>query len=198
MKDYYKILGVTRNSDNGTIKEAYRRKALQYHPDKNKAPNASSKFQLISEAYSILGNPYKRGRYDVELEQQSYQPENNFNMSMNNAFNMFDQLFSNTSIFTNSQPRGIKRQFSFQEPSIFDNDTNATNTNYYSYSSHSSSIYANGKGHVSQSYIVNNNGQKNHYQTKYDIDSSGRKTNIQEKGNKKTLFNKKYNNYLDM
>ena len=53
-KDYYKILGVTRNATDEDIKKAYRKMALKFHPDKNKSDNAEEKFKEIAEAYDVL------------------------------------------------------------------------------------------------------------------------------------------------
>ncbi len=53
-KDYYKILGVSRNATNDEIKKAYRKLALKFHPDKNKSPDAEEKFKTIAEAYDVL------------------------------------------------------------------------------------------------------------------------------------------------
>ncbi len=65
-KDYYGILGVPRNSSDAEIKKAYRKLAMQYHPDRNpgKEKWANEKFKEINEAYGILGDPKKRKRYD--------------------------------------------------------------------------------------------------------------------------------------
>lgn len=63
-KDYYEILGVERNSSEAAIKKAYRKLARQYHPDVNKKKGAQERFQEISEAYEVLGDPEKRKRYD--------------------------------------------------------------------------------------------------------------------------------------
>ncbi len=64
-KDYYQILGVSRNASSEEIKKAYRQLALKYHPDRNKEnPEAEEKFKEASEAYSVLGNPEKRKIYD--------------------------------------------------------------------------------------------------------------------------------------
>jgi len=64
-KDYYKILNVDKNSDDETIKKAYKKLALQYHPDKNQGnEEASEKFKIIAEAYGVLGNKDKRNQYD--------------------------------------------------------------------------------------------------------------------------------------
>ena len=65
MKDYYKILGISRDSSQEEIKKAYRSQAMKYHPDKNPGDSASeSKFKEISEAYDILSNPQKKNEHD--------------------------------------------------------------------------------------------------------------------------------------
>jgi molecular chaperone DnaJ len=64
-RDYYEILGVARDADEQTIKNAFRTLALQYHPDRNKARDAEEKFKAIVEAYAVLSNPQKRAAYDA-------------------------------------------------------------------------------------------------------------------------------------
>ncbi|OHT17537.1 DnaJ domain containing protein [Tritrichomonas foetus] len=65
-KDYYSILGVSRNADEKELKRAYRKLAMKWHPDKNpdNQAEAQSKFQEISEAYDVLNDPKKRQVYD--------------------------------------------------------------------------------------------------------------------------------------
>jgi len=65
-KDYYEILGVPRSASDDDIKQAYRKLAMQFHPDKNpgKEKWANEKFKAINEAYGVLGNPDKRKQYD--------------------------------------------------------------------------------------------------------------------------------------
>lgn len=63
-KDYYKILGITKDSNEEEIKKAYRKLALKYHPDKNQESNAEEKFKEIAEAYEVLTDKKKRETYD--------------------------------------------------------------------------------------------------------------------------------------
>lgn len=63
-RDYYDVLNVPRNASKDDIKNAYRKLALQYHPDRNKSPDAEDKFKEISEAYAVLSDDAKRGEYD--------------------------------------------------------------------------------------------------------------------------------------
>ena len=64
-RDYYEILGVSRDADSRQIKTAYRRLAVQYHPDRNPEDSeAESRFKEAAEAYSVLSDTEKRARYD--------------------------------------------------------------------------------------------------------------------------------------
>lgn len=64
-RDYYEILGVDRNADEQTIKKAFRKLALKYHPDRNPDDkDAEKKFKELNEAYEVLSNPEKRKMYD--------------------------------------------------------------------------------------------------------------------------------------
>jgi molecular chaperone DnaJ len=64
-RDYYEVLGVTRDADAKAIKDAFRTLALQYHPDRNKEPGATDRFKEIAEAYAVLSDPAKRADYDA-------------------------------------------------------------------------------------------------------------------------------------
>lgn len=64
-RDYYEVLGVVRTCEAGELKSAYRKVALQFHPDRNPDnPEAEDKFKEASEAYEVLSNPEKRAKYD--------------------------------------------------------------------------------------------------------------------------------------
>jgi oligosaccharyl transferase (archaeosortase A-associated) len=66
-RDYYEILGITRNASNKEIKKAYRNLAHKYHPDVNNSSEAEKIFKEINEAYEILSNPEKRAAYDQSI-----------------------------------------------------------------------------------------------------------------------------------
>ncbi len=63
-RDYYEVLGVAKDAAADAIKKAYRKLAIQLHPDRNKAKDAEDKFKELSEAYAVLSDPEKRARYD--------------------------------------------------------------------------------------------------------------------------------------
>lgn len=64
-RDYYEVLGVQKGAEKDQIKDAYRKLAMQYHPDRNKSPDAEEKFKEISEAYAVLSDDQKRQQYDT-------------------------------------------------------------------------------------------------------------------------------------
>jgi len=80
-KNYYENLGIPKDASKDAIKDAYRKLAMQYHPDRNKSPGAEEKFKEISEAYAVLSDDEKRQQYD------------------NLGSNGFDQRYSREDIF---------------------------------------------------------------------------------------------------
>ncbi len=99
-RDYYEILGVSRDAKPEEIKKAYRKKALQYHPDKNPDDKeAEAKFKEAAEAYEVLRDPQKKARYD---QYGHAGMGNNFGggaggfgggMSMDDIFSQFGDIF---------------------------------------------------------------------------------------------------------
>jgi curved DNA-binding protein len=92
--DYYKTLGVDKNSTAGDIKKAYRKLAMKYHPDHAKGDKAAEeKFKKITEAYAVLSDPEKRKQYDTFGSadfQQRYSQEDIFrNFDLGNIFKEF-------------------------------------------------------------------------------------------------------------
>ena len=64
-RDFYEILGVAKNADAAAIKSAYRKQAMQFHPDRNPGDKAAEdKFKEAAEAYEVLSNEDKRAKYD--------------------------------------------------------------------------------------------------------------------------------------
>lgn len=102
-RDYYEVLGVEKNASADEIKKAYRKKAIQYHPDKNPGDKeAEEKFKEAAEAYDVLSNPDKRARYDqfghagMSGAAGNGGPFGGFGgggMSMDDIFSMFGDIF---------------------------------------------------------------------------------------------------------
>jgi molecular chaperone DnaJ len=63
-RDYYEVLGIPKSASADEVKKAFRKKAMEFHPDKNKAPDAEAKFKEINEAYEVLCDSAKRQNYD--------------------------------------------------------------------------------------------------------------------------------------
>ena len=90
--DYYEILGVDKTAAPKQLKEAYRKLAFKYHPDRNKGnPQASEKMKQVNEAYAVLSDPSKKSEYDM-LRQQ-------FGSS---AYSKFRSNYSEQDIFSGS------------------------------------------------------------------------------------------------
>jgi len=63
-KDFYEVLGVSKNASSDEIKKAYRKLALEYHPDRNKSKDAADMFKEVTKAYEVLSDPQKKQTYD--------------------------------------------------------------------------------------------------------------------------------------
>jgi curved DNA-binding protein CbpA len=78
VRDFYGVLGVARTASDDDIKEAFRKLALEYHPDRNRSPEAEERFKDISEAYSVLSDPQKRTLYDALGSEKHDEPWDDF------------------------------------------------------------------------------------------------------------------------
>ena len=94
-EDYYEILGVSKNATAAEIKKAYRKKAIEYHPDKNPGDaNAEAMFKKAAEAYEILSDPNKRSRYD-QFGHSAFEGGGfgGGGMNMDDIFSQFGDIF---------------------------------------------------------------------------------------------------------
>lgn len=91
-RDYYEILGISKSADETEIKKAFRKKAMEFHPDRNKDPGADEKFKEVNEAYEVLSDPQKKATYDQfghdGLNSQGFHSQGF------DPFDIFNQFFS--------------------------------------------------------------------------------------------------------
>jgi DnaJ-class molecular chaperone len=203
MRDYYRILGISKESDIEKIKIAYKQKALKYHPDKSSDPRAKEKFQLVSDAYRVLSDPYKRRRYDSMFEQQNETNNISNLFTISNPFKMFDNFMNEINNINNIIPtasikktnENIHKSKTPINDIIKSNKSNISpisNLNMMrSFSSvQSSVINKNGERQVKQLFTQNNNGKTKKYNSEYIIDKNGNKKILKQDGNP-SFFNKK-------
>ena len=94
MSDYYQLLNVSRDASEDEIKRAYRKAAMEYHPDRNPAPDAEAKFKEIAEAYEVLSDPEQRAAYDRYGEAGLRSGMGGFHhVDLSEALNMFMRDF---------------------------------------------------------------------------------------------------------
>lgn len=94
-RDYYEILGISKSADEVEIKKSFRKKAMEFHPDRNKDAGADEKFKEVNEAYEVLSDSQRRATYD----QFGHDGLNNqgFHSQGFDPYDIFNQFFSNDS-----------------------------------------------------------------------------------------------------
>lgn len=127
-QDYYKILNIDKQATTDEIKKAYRKLALQWHPDKNKSPEAEKIFRDVGNAYQVLSDPVKRSEYDnCNKVGQMY------NCEFIDPFSMFDQLHmifeALNNVFAHGHNITTGSDFIFETVIITDNMPNKINYN---------------------------------------------------------------------
>jgi DnaJ-class molecular chaperone len=101
-KDYYRVLGVDDSASQQVIREAYRKLAFQYHPDRNKDdPEASNQMKALNEAYATLSNPIKRAEYDSLMKRYG-----------SAAYEPYQQAHSQEDVLRDSDIEQIFQEFS--------------------------------------------------------------------------------------
>ncbi|MGL4768850.1 MAG: DnaJ domain-containing protein [Mycoplasmoidaceae bacterium] len=109
--DYYKILGVEKNATQQEIKKAFRKKAMEFHPDRNKSSNAEEEFKKINQAYEVLNDENKRKTYDQFGAEAA---NGNFSGGQGgfNGFSGFEDIFSKFTGSSSSSSGGFDDIFS--------------------------------------------------------------------------------------
>lgn len=133
-KDYYEILGVEKTATDIELKKAYRKLALQMHPDKNKAPGATEAFKAIGNAFAVLSDDGKRKKYDTygpemeEINHRRHTHRNEFeaDISPEELFNMFfGGGFPSSNVYTHHTHRTRQHRHYHQRENV-SNDSGFT------------------------------------------------------------------------
>ncbi|XP_039221740.1 uncharacterized protein LOC120318338 isoform X2 [Crotalus tigris] len=122
--DYYKLLEIPRDASDTDIKKAYRKKALQWHPDKNpeRKKYAEQKFKEVTEAYEVLSDKTKRERYDCYGDGLATVPEEELRFTFRSPWDVFREMFGTSDSYSGvSITFGPKRSLCFftLDPKVF-------------------------------------------------------------------------------
>ena len=103
MSNYYDILGVNKSASESDIKKAYRKKAMEYHPDRNQNnPQAEEKFKQVNEAYAVLSDKQKKQQYDMFGDQKFHQQYSSDDIFRGTDFgSIFEEFGMGGNIFGN-------------------------------------------------------------------------------------------------
>lgn len=112
-RDFYEILGISKNATKDEIKKAYRKMALEWHPDKNKSPDAEEKFKEINEAYEVLSNDQKKSAYD-QFGHAAFDPSSGPFGGAGRTYTSQNGPFSSTYTYSSGgNPFGQNTEFDF-------------------------------------------------------------------------------------
>ena len=187
-KDYYEILGVSKNATEDEIKKAFRKLAMKYHPDVNKSPDAEEKFKEINQAYSVLIDKDKRSLYDQfghgAVDGTWGMDENSANSNTNNTnssgtYANYDSVFDDPEFFDmfNSyyaqQTEGDDEEDE-EDTYFYTNNNQNTNHNTYQSSTNQTNNRNNTQSSRNSNYSSNQRtnyqSQNTYYQNKYGYD----------------------------
>ena len=185
-KDYYEVLGVSKNATEDEIKKAFRKLAMKYHPDVNKSPDAEEKFKEINQAYSVLIDKDKRSLYDQfghgavdgtwGMDENSTDSNTN-NTNSSSTYANYDSVFDDPEFFDmfNSyyaQQTEDDNDEDEEDTYFYTNNNQNTNHNTYQSSTNQTNNRNNTQSSRNSGYSSNQRtnyqSQNAYYQNRYD------------------------------
>jgi len=140
-KDYYALLGVSRNASDREIKKAFRQLAVKYHPDKNKEKGAEEKFKEFAQAYEVLSDPEKRKKYD-QFGSSAFEAGGGggggqaFHFNFDDIFRNFEDDFGQNSFHFGGHPYQQQGHSFFNFEDFFHEEPDPFMHNQYGYETH--------------------------------------------------------------
>lgn len=200
-KDYYALLGVSRNASDREIKKAFRKLAVKYHPDKNKEKDAEEKFKKLAQAYEVLTDPEKRKKYD---KFGSSYFENNggsggtagqgFQFNFDDILRNFEDEFGQSSFHFGGNAYEDRGHNFFNFEDFFQEEPESFTHNHYGYEPHmfgdGSSFFGSHFGYNAHHAHHAHHGHHGHHESRVHHNSGGRscRTVTQRVGNMVTTY----------
>ncbi|KDR13012.1 DnaJ-like protein subfamily B member 9 [Zootermopsis nevadensis] len=147
-KDYYTLLGVSRNAPDREIKKAFRKLAVKYHPDKNKDKGAEEKFKELAQAYEVLSDPEKRKKYD-QFGSSAFENGGGgqaFHFNFDDIFRNFDDDFGRNSFHFGGHPYEEQGHSFFNFEDFFQEVSNSFFGSHFGHSHHESRVHQSSGG----------------------------------------------------